>query len=245
MSLLVLGAGSRIAQEVCERRAARGKDLVLAARNPEQLARLQRHFASRYEVTVGSVALDVERTDSHAAFWQSVLETDPDVDEVLVAFGTLGDADGDRHDASGALRTLHVNFDGAVSLLTPIADHFERRRGGQIVVLGSPAGDRGRQSNYVYGAAKAGLAVFTQGLRNRLSPAGVHVMTVKPGFVDTPMTAGMKLPPLLTASPQRVARDIDRAMQRRRDVIYTPWFWRWILRLVRAVPENRFKRMKM
>ena len=245
MSLLVLGAGSRIAQEVCERFAARGVGLILAARNEDELRRLADHYRARHEVPVATVAFDATDFEGHDAFWQAVLDQHEEIEAALLAFGTLGDADGDRHDPAGALQTLQVNLDGAVSLLTRVADYLERRGDGVIAVIGSPAGDRGRQSNYVYGAAKAGLAVFAQGLRNRLAPTGVHVLTIKPGFVATPMTAGMDLPRLLTASPRRVARDIEQAMRKRRDVIYTPWFWRWILRLVRAVPEGRFKRLRM
>src|SRR6516164_9862855 len=124
-------------------------------------------------------------------------------------------------------QSLDVNFLSAAELLEIAAAYFEPRRSGFIAAISSVAGDRGRQSNYTYGAAKAGLTAYLQGLRNRLWRAGVHVLTVNPGFVDTPMTRGRINPnSLLVATPERVARDIDRALRRRRDVLYTPWFWR-------------------
>ena len=139
---------------------------------------------------------------------------------------------------------MQVNYGSAVDLLEPIAAQMERRGAGFIVVVSSVAGDRGRQSNYHYGAAKGALSLYTQGLRNRLFKAGVTVLTVKPGFVDTAMTWG--LPGLfLVASPRRVARDITRALRRRRSVIYTPGFWRGIMFMIRSIPEPVFKRMKL
>jgi short-subunit dehydrogenase len=139
---------------------------------------------------------------------------------------------------------LDSNFTAAVSVLNLAADYFAARRGGFLCVLSSVAGDRGRQSNYLYGAAKGGLTVYLQGLRNRLSRSGVQVTTVKPGFVDTPMTYG-KPGLFLTATPERAARGILRAIRRRKDEVYVPGFWRWIMEIVRTVPECVFKRMKL
>ena len=133
-----------------------------------------------------------------------------------------------------------------MALLAPLANYLESRRRGYLAAISSVAGDRGRQSNYTYGAAKAGLTAYLQGLRNRLYRSGVHVLTIKPGFVDTRMTQGRVNPNSpLVASAARVARDIDRAIRRRRNVIYTPWFWRPIMLAVRALPEFLFKRLKL
>jgi len=129
-------------------------------------------------------------------------------------------------------------------LLTLLANRFEAQRHGTLAVIGSVAGDRGRQSNYVYGTAKGALAIFLQGLRNRLHPAGVRVLTVKPGFVDTPMTASFKKGPLW-AAPEAVAAAIVAAVERGRDVIYTPWFWWGIMTLIKLVPERVFKKLKL
>ena len=145
-----------------------------------------------------------------------------------------------------ARRAIDLNFTSAVALLAPLASYLEGRRSGYLAAISSVAGDRGRQSNYTYGAAKAGLTAYLQGLRNRLYRSGVHVLTIKPGFVDTPMTRGLVNPNSpLVASPKRVARDIDRAIRRRRNTIYTPWFWRPIMLVVRLVPEFIFKRLKL
>ncbi len=141
---------------------------------------------------------------------------------------------------------MEINLTSAVVLLSLFANYLEDRRSGYLAVISSVAGDRGRQSNYTYGAAKAGLTAYLQGLRNRLYRSGVHVLTVKPGFVDTPMTHGRVNPDSpLVASPARVARDIDWAIRRRRNVIYTPWFWRPIMLAVRLVPEFVFKRLRL
>jgi len=139
---------------------------------------------------------------------------------------------------------LETNFTGCVSALNILANHFELKRTGFICAITSVAGDRGRQSNYHYGAAKAGLSVYLQGLRNRLFPAGVNVITVKPGFVDTRMTYGR--PGLfLLASPESVAQGIFRAIVKGKSVVYLPWFWRPIMLIVRSIPETIFKRLKM
>jgi short-subunit dehydrogenase len=149
-------------------------------------------------------------------------------------------------DPEQAARTIDVNFKSYVSLLNAAAMHLRERGGGFLCALSSVAGDRGRQSNYTYGAAKAGLSAYLQGLRNRLAPHGVTVITVKPGFVDTAMTWGLlKAGSALVASPQRVARDIVNAIATRRDVLYTPWFWRWIMLVIRLIPERVFKRLRL
>src|SRR5262249_27705972 len=138
-------------------------------------------------------------------------------------------------------QSLDVNFVSAAALLEVAAAYFEARKTGFIAAISSVAGDRGRQSNYIYGCAKAGVSAYLQGLRNRLHPAGVSVLTIKPGFVATKMTFGKVNPNSpMVASPERVANDIARAIRRRRNVIYTPWMWRWILAIVRSIPEPIF-----
>ncbi len=156
------------------------------------------------------------------------------------------DQDIAEQDFAQARQMIDVNFTSAVSILGCLADYFRGRRSGVIAAISSVAGDRGRQSNFIYGATKAGLTVYLAGLRNRLHPLGVHVLTIKPGFVATAMTVGRVNPnsPLM-ATPERVAADIDRALRRRRDVLYTPWFWRWVMLIIRAVPERLFKRLKL
>jgi short-subunit dehydrogenase len=166
------------------------------------------------------------------------------LDVVLLAHGVLGDPQDTAKDAEAAERVLRTNLLAPVSLLTRAAQRMEAQRSGRLVALSSVAGDRGRGSNFVYGASKAGLTAFLSGLRNRLYPTGVRVVTVKPGFVDTPMTAHLPKNPLY-ASPERVARDIVRAVDRGRDVVYTPWWWRIVMFIVRTIPERIFKRLSL
>jgi short-subunit dehydrogenase len=162
----------------------------------------------------------------------------------VLCFGYLADQQQAQKDFALARRTLDVNLTAAVSILELAADYFEERRRGFICALSSVAGDRGRQSNYIYCAAKAGLTVYLQGLRQRLARAGVQVTTVKPGFVDTRMTFG-KAGLFLVATPEQAARGIVRAIRKKRDCAYVPGFWRWIMLVVRAIPECIFKRLRV
>ena len=163
---------------------------------------------------------------------------------VVLCIGYLGDKQQAETDLGEARRLLDSNFTGCVLALEVLARHFMRQRAGFICAISSVAGDRGRQSNYLYCGAKAGLTAYLEGLRNRLFHHQVRVITVKPGFVDTPMTYGR--PGLfLVARPERVAKSIFRAIQRGKDVVYVPWFWRPIMLLVRIIPEQVFKRLRL
>jgi len=242
--VLVLGPTSAIARATAGELAAAGHDLYLAGRDAEEIARLAADLHIRHGVRVAHGYFDALDPASHRAFMDGVLHECGTLAGVLLAFGDLGDARTSRTDPEQALRVIATNFSGAVSILTLCANHLEERSGGFIIALSSVAGDRGRQSNYVYGSSKGGLSVFLQGLRNRLHPAGVRVITVKPGFVDTAMTFG--LPGLfLVASPGQVARRIVRALHGAVDVLYVPWFWRYIMLAICAIPERLFKRLKL
>ncbi|MDW8371253.1 MAG: SDR family NAD(P)-dependent oxidoreductase, partial [Geminicoccaceae bacterium] len=158
--------------------------------------------------------------------------------------GTLGDQAAIARDPEATRRTLLTNFVSPAVLLTALAARLEAAGKGCLAVITSVAGDRGRASNYVYGAAKGGLSTFLEGLRHRLAGKGVHVLDIRPGPVDTPMTAHLEKGGFLWASPERVAADIDRAIARRRSVLYTPWFWRWIMLVIRLLPEPLFHRLR-
>ena len=166
------------------------------------------------------------------------------MDLALIAHGSLPDQARCSVSVDDTLEALRINGTSVISLLTCLTPVFEAQRSGTIAVISSVAGDRGRQSNYAYGAAKGMVSVFMQGLRNRLTPHGVHVLTIKPGLVDTPMTASFKKG-FLWATPDRVGADIVRAIDRRKDVLYTPWFWRLVMLAICAVPETLFKRLKL
>jgi len=164
---------------------------------------------------------------------------------VVTAFGILGDQERAQGDFPHAREIVESNYLGAVSILEIVAADFEKRGHGWIAGIGSVAGDRGRGSNYIYGSAKGALAIYLGGLRNRLCKRGVHVMTVLPGFVRTKMTRGLPLPERLVAEPEAVARDIHRGLKARRNILYTRWFWRWIMLVIRSVPEALFKRTRL
>lgn len=244
-TIAVLGATSGIARALCRRLAARGCRLVLAGRNREELDALAADLQIRYGRPAPVElfdALDLDALPRLADRCQARAEGP--LTGVVLCYGAPADQAAAQADPAEARRAIEVNFTSAVLLLEPFAARFERRRSGTIAAISSVAGDRGRQSNYIYGSAKSGLSAYLQGLRNRLHRSGVHVLTIKPGFVDTPMTRGVVDPrsPLL-ATPERVARDIDRALRRRRDVLYTPWFWRPIMAAIGSIPERLFKRL--
>jgi len=240
--VLILGATSDIAKSLAVEYAADGYDLYLAARNSHRLEKLADEIRQRFGRRVECFELDVLDYDAHAAFYDR-LEEKPI--GVIQAVGYLGDQDAAHHDFGEARRIIDTNFTGVVSLLNLIADDFENRKSGFIVGISSVAGERGRRSNYMYGSAKAGLTAYLSGLRNRLSTSNVHVLTVKPGFVATKMTEGRDLPPLLTAHPDRVAKAILRAQRAGKNVLYTKSIWRWIMLVVRSIPEPVFKRMNV
>ena len=189
-------------------------------------------------------ALDLDDLARHEALVERAATALGGLDGALLAHGMLGDQEAAQRSYAEAEKVLRTNFLSAASLLTPLANRFEAQRAGTLVVISSVAGDRGRQSNYVYGASKGALSVFLQGLRNRLARSGVAVVTVKPGFVDTPMTAALKKNALF-ATPEQVARGILRAADSAQDEVYLPGFWRLIMFLIRAIPERIFKRLKL
>ena len=242
--VLVIGATSAIAAETARAYAAYGARLFLTGRNPDRLQAVAADLRVRGAGAVETAVLDVTDHRRCEEVVDAAWAAFGGLDVALVAHGVLPDQARCQASAADALASLDVNFLSAVALLTPLANRFEAARGGCLAVITSVAGDRGRQSNYVYGAAKGGLDRFLEGLRNRLYHAGVAVVTLKPGFVDTPMTAGLRRGPLF-ASARRAGRAVHRAIERRRDVAYIPWFWRPIMCVIRALPEPVFKRLRL
>lgn len=241
--VLILGATSAIARGAACAFAHRGHALYLAGRDLPELERIAADLAIRYRVTVHCGVFDAEAYTTHNSFLEGVVREMGGLMGVLLASGYMGDSMATRNFESG-LRVIAVNFTGAASILVLIADYMEKVGSGFIIGITSVAGDRGRQSNYVYGAAKGALNLLLQGLRNRLFPAGIRVITVKPGFVDTAMTYG--LPGLfLVASPADIGERIVKCLDGRADVVYFPWFWRYIMLIIRSIPEVIFKRLKL
>src|SRR5450631_770095 len=217
-AVLILGATSAIARATAAAFAARGNALYLASRDEEELRRIAADLRLRYGVEVRYGLFDAEAVETHEMFLLSVIATMPNLSGVVLAFGYLGDQQAARDFEVGA-KVIASNFTGAASILSLCANYFEPLKRGFIIGISSVAGDRGRQSNYVYGAAKGALSLFLQGLRNRLFRAGIRVITVKPGFVDTAMTFGV--PGLfLVASPADVGERIVKSLKGRADVVY-------------------------
>lgn len=242
--VLIVGATSAIAAETARVYAAYGACLFLTGRHAERLEAVAADLRVRGATAVETAVLDVRDRARCAEVTDQAWHAFGGLDIALVAHGVLPDPARSQASVAEAVESIEVNFVSAVAVLTPLANRFESAGRGCIAVITSVAGDRGRQSNYVYGAAKGGLDRFLEGLRNRLHRAGVAVVTLKPGLVDTPMTAGLKQGPLF-ASAQRAGRAVHRAIERRRDVAYIPWFWRPIMAIIRALPEAVFKRLRL
>lgn len=241
-SLLVLGGTSDIARAAALAFAEKGWTVRLAGRDPAALSREADDIRIRTGAEVTAHAFDVLATDRHAAFLDGL----PDLPDVVVcAVGVLGDQARSERDAAEAVRVMRSNFEGPALVLGLLAERFQARGSGTLVGISSVAGDRGRATNYVYGAAKAGFTAYLSGLRNRLAKTGVHVVTVKPGFVRTRMTAGMKLPGALTVDPSAVGAAIRTAVEKRTDVVYVSPLWRPVMFAIRAIPERLFKTMRI
>jgi len=238
--ILILGAGSDIAKALASEYAKEGNNLYLALRDSTAIKQFSQALKDRYKVDVKVLSFDALNCESHKAFYASL---SPKPEGVVVAVGYLGQQKVSELAFSEAKRVIDTNFTSLVSILNIVATEFEAKKSGFIVGISSVAGDRGRQSNYIYGSAKAGFSAYLSGLRNRLYKSGVPVLTVKPGFVATKMTAGMKLPKGITATPEKVARDILRAQKKGVDVLYTIAIWRLIMAIMRSVPEFIFKRL--
>jgi decaprenylphospho-beta-D-erythro-pentofuranosid-2-ulose 2-reductase len=241
-TVLILGATSDMAIALSKKFAAAGYGMQLAARDTGRLHPLQSDLSIRYNIPCTLHEFDAAQPGQHSAFFAGLT---PQPDITISVFGYLGDQQLAQSDWKECERIILSNYTGAVSILNIVADSYAARQNGTIVGISSVAGERGRQSNYFYGSAKAGFTAYLSGLRNRLFPQGVHVLTVKPGFVYTRMTDNMPLPALLTATPEQVAGDIYRAVLKKSNVIYTRWFWRWIMLLIRNIPEPIFKKMKL
>lgn len=241
-TLLILGGSSDIGRAAALAFATRGWAIQLAGRNLEALSRDAADIATRSGQAVTTHAFDVLDTPSHAGFIEG-LPSLPDA--VLCAVGVLGEQRAAETDAMEATRVMRSNFEGPALILGAFAERFIARGHGAILGISSVAGDRGRASNYVYGAAKAGFTAFLSGLRNRCHKAGIPVLTVNPGFVRTRMTAGLPLPGPLTAEPAEVGEAIFAAFSKGRDILYVKPVWWLVMAIITALPEFIFKRTKL
>jgi len=240
--ILIIGAKSDIAKATAKEYAKHGYDLYLAARNSSELEEFATDVQLRSGVDAKLKEFDIAKFETHQVFYESL---EPKPLGVIVVAGYMAEQKECQEDFTKTLNTINVNYTGAVSILNIVSNDMEKNKDGFIVGVSSVAGDRGRKANYIYGSSKAAFSSYLSGLRNRLYESGVKVLTVKPGFVATKMTEGLDLPEKLIASPDEVASDIYKAQQKGKDILYTKWIWRWVMLVIKMIPEWRFKGMSL
>jgi short-subunit dehydrogenase len=243
--VIIIGATSAIAHAAARLWAEQGAALFLVGRSAERLEANAADLSVRGAASVATHVMDATDDAAHAPMLAAALAALGGIDVALIAHGTLPDQRACENNPVRLRAEIETNGVSVCLLSQLIGNHLAAQGGGTLAVIGSVAGDRGRQSNYVYGAAKGMVARFLEGLRNRLAGAGVQVLTIKPGFVDTPMTAEFGKKGLLWAQPQAVAAGILKAIANRRDVVYLPGFWRLIMLVIRHIPERVFKRLSL
>lgn len=242
---LIIGATSAMAEHAARSFAGEGHHLILAARSTDKLATLAEDLKVRGAASVQVLrSFDAANRDSVDAFAKEIDTIEGDLDYCLIAHGSLPDQDACEESVYTSLKELQINFISIVQLCTVLANRLEKQGSGTLAVISSVAGLRGRQSNYLYGSAKGGLNTFLSGLRNRLASKNARVLTILPGFVDTPMTADIEKGPLFV-SAEKAGTLIHKAMMGKADVVYVPFFWRFILLIIRAIPEMIFKKLKL
>ncbi len=237
--VFIIGSTSDIGKAVARAYSSEGYDLYLASRDRGDNQDLAKDIQIRFGTQAQCIELDILDYETHQSCYETLVAKPVGV---IIVVGYLGSQVSAQSDFSESKKIIDTNYAGIVSFLNVVAGDFERRGSGFIVGITSVAGDRGRKSNYIYGSSKAALSAYLSGLRNRLSSANVQVLTVKPGFVNTKMTAGIDLPGALTVQPDDVAKAIIKAHKRNRNVIYVHWIWRWIMLVIRGIPEFIFKR---
>lgn len=240
----MVGATSAIVHETAKLFAANKTKLFLVGRTEARLNAVKDDLQVRGAEQISTMVLDLTNLDRHQELVDAAVDALGGLDAVLIGHGTLGNQESSEQDVSETMQELTTNCTSVISLLTIMANYFEKQKHGCIAVISSVAGDRGRKSNYVYGTAKGAVHIFLQGLRNRLFESGIQVVTIKPGFVDTPMTASMPKN-FLFAKPETVGKGIYNAMTKGKDVVYLPGFWRLIMMVIKGIPEFLFKRLSL
>lgn len=240
--VLIIGAYSAIAEAVAREYARRGAALFLVGRNPQRLDILAADLRVRGAPRADAFALDVNDVDTHGAMLDAAQTALGGIDVALIAHGTLPTQDECDANVETALREFATNGTSVIALSTELAKRLQR--GATLAAISSVAGDRGRASNYLYGSAKAAVSAFLSGLGQRLHPEGINVLAIKPGFVDTPMTASFRKG-ALWATPEQVASGILKAIDRRKPVAYLPWFWWGVMQVIKNIPEFVFRRLKL
>lgn len=242
--VVIFGATSAIAERFARICASREDDLFLIGRNKQKLLDIKQDLEVRGSKSVEIFCQDLTQVNLHSALITNLFKVNYKIDIAVVAYGILGDQSLAQENFTHAEEIISSNFTSAASLLHEMASHFEKQCSGTIVVISSVAGDRGRATNYIYGSSKAALSAFCSGLRQRMYKYGVNIITVKPGFVDTPMTRAFKKG-ILWASPEVVAKGIDRAIKHKKPVVYLPGFWWLIMAVIKIIPEKIFQKLKI
>lgn len=242
--IVVIGATSAMVAAALRHFAAAGDVLFLAGKDPSKVVSVAQDLKTRGAAHVETFIGDLAAEGSSKALFDAAQRTLENIDCVILGYGTLADQKRAEKDLAYAASEIRINYTSAVEHCLVWAEYFEHKRSGHIAVITSVAGDRGRQSNYIYGSAKGALTLFLGGLRNRLSKVGVTVTTIKPGFVDSPMTAEVKKGPLFV-SASTAGVGIYNAVVGRKDVVYLPWFWQIIMTIICCIPERIFKRLSL
>jgi len=245
--IVIFGGTSAIATACARLWISRGDSVFLIGRNPAKLEALIADLRIRAapEQMIEGASADINELQRHEGLLDEAYKTLGGVDVLLIAHGSLPDQKACEASVELTMQEMQTNALSAISILTLAANRFESQGKGTLAAISSVAGDRGRQSNYIYGASKGMLSLFLQGLRNRLAKSGIPILTIKPGFVDTPMTSAFEKKGALWAQPETIAQGIVRAIDNRKDVVYLPWIWRWIMLVIRQIPEFLFKRLSL
>lgn len=243
--VLIIGATSAIAMASARLFAEQKAEFFLVARNQDKLAQNANDLIARGANAAHTYQLDLNHFDSHPAMLEKCFNALGSVDVALIAHGTLPDQTICEQDVQTTLQEFSSNGLSIIALLTLLSNRLQTQGSGTLAVISSVAGDRGRPSNYLYGCAKAAINTFCEGLRGRLFKSNVHVLLIKPGFVDTPMTKDLPLPSLLVVKPEVVAKDIYKAIDRKKNTIYTPAFWILIMLVIKSIPTAVFKQIKI
>lgn len=245
MNILIIGATSAIAGACARVWVSQGTRFFLVGRDEIKLGQAQADLEARGATQVSSYVMDANNLAGHADMLSHCVEALQQIDIVLIAHGTLPDQAACQENVTATMEAFATNSNSVIAMLTLLANRLEMQKCGTIAVISSVAGDRGRQSNYVYGAAKAAVSTFCEGLRARLFKSGVHLVTIKPGFVATPMTQGLELPTALVSSPEKVAEGICRAIDRKKNVAYVPGYWALIMLVIKSIPAAILKRTRL
>jgi len=243
-NLVILGATSAIAEQVARLYARPDQHFLLVARNQAALSTVANDLLVRGAGKVDILAYDFSNLKNIKKLIGEITAVIGRIDLLFVAYGSLPNQSECEVSIEQTQAEINLNYLSVVSVLTGLSQVMVKQGDGTIAVISSVAGDRGRKSNYINGTAKGALTIYLQGLRNALSDKGVHVLTIKPGFVDTPMTSDFKKG-ILWAKPEKIAKDIYKAVSKQKNVIYTPWFWRWIMLIIKSIPERLFKKMNL